>query len=33
MNVENLVLKDKNEEGGMGIKFFKNAIYGGDWII
>lgn len=28
-----LVIKDKNEEGGMGIYFFKNASVGGDWII
>merc|ERR1711871_173073 len=28
-----LVIKDKNEEGGMGIHFYKNAIHGGDWII
>lgn len=28
-----LVLKHKNEEGGMGIFFYKNATEGGDWII
>eukprot|EP00639_Heterosigma_akashiwo_P003513 CAMPEP_0194590618 /NCGR_PEP_ID=MMETSP0292-20121207/21489_1 /TAXON_ID=39354 /ORGANISM="Heterosigma akashiwo, Strain CCMP2393" /LENGTH=225 /DNA_ID=CAMNT_0039448359 /DNA_START=86 /DNA_END=760 /DNA_ORIENTATION=+ len=28
-----IVVKDKNEEGGMGIYFFKNASQGGDWII
>lgn len=28
-----LVIKDKNEEGGMGIHFFQNAALGGDWII
>eukprot|EP00547_Thalassionema_nitzschioides_P015910 CAMPEP_0194249488 /NCGR_PEP_ID=MMETSP0158-20130606/20596_1 /TAXON_ID=33649 /ORGANISM="Thalassionema nitzschioides, Strain L26-B" /LENGTH=433 /DNA_ID=CAMNT_0038986015 /DNA_START=29 /DNA_END=1330 /DNA_ORIENTATION=+ len=28
-----LVLKHRNEEGGMGIFFYKNALDGGDWII
>ena len=28
-----LCIKHKNEEGGMGIHFFKNALEGGDWII
>lgn len=28
-----LVIKDRNEEGGMGIFMFKNATDGGDWII
>jgi hypothetical protein len=28
-----LVCKDRNEEGGMGIHFFNNALDGGDWII
>lgn len=28
-----LVIKHKNEEGGMGIYFYKNAVHGGDWII
>ena len=28
-----LVLKHRNEEGGMGIHFFRNATDGGDWII
>lgn len=28
-----LVIKDRNEEGGMGIFFYKNATVGGDWII
>ncbi|DBA01282.1 TPA: LOW QUALITY PROTEIN: hypothetical protein N0F65_001787 [Lagenidium giganteum] len=28
-----LVIKDRNEEGGLGIFFFKNAVHGGDWII
>ena len=25
--------KNKNIEGGMGIHFFKNAAFGGDWIL
>lgn len=28
-----IVCKHKNEEGGLGIAFFKNASAGGDWII
>mmetsp|Transcript_34049 Transcript_34049/g.34556 ORF Transcript_34049/g.34556 Transcript_34049/m.34556 type:complete len:472 (+) Transcript_34049:74-1489(+) len=28
-----LVVKHRNEEGGMGIYFYKNATAGGDWII
>jgi hypothetical protein len=28
-----VVVKDRNEEGGMGIRFFGNAHSGGDWII
>lgn len=28
-----IVLKHKNEEGGLGIHFYKNATHGGDWII
>mmetsp|Transcript_32642 Transcript_32642/g.75136 ORF Transcript_32642/g.75136 Transcript_32642/m.75136 type:complete len:434 (-) Transcript_32642:395-1696(-) len=28
-----IVVKHKNEEGGMGISFYKNATAGGDWII
>ncbi len=27
-----LVIKNKNVEGGLGIHFFKNAVHGGDWI-
>jgi hypothetical protein len=27
------VIKDRNEEGGMGIHVFQNAVAGGDWII
>jgi hypothetical protein len=33
LNMEGLVIKDKNEEGGMGIHFFRNATHGGQWII
>jgi hypothetical protein len=32
-NLETLVCKNKNIEGGMGIYFFTNAAKGGDWII
>jgi hypothetical protein len=28
-----LVIKNKNQEGGLGIYFYKNAVHGGDWII
>uniref|UniRef100_A0A7S3NHN2 Alpha-L-glutamate ligase-related protein ATP-grasp domain-containing protein n=1 Tax=Aureoumbra lagunensis TaxID=44058 RepID=A0A7S3NHN2_9STRA len=28
-----LCIKHRNEEGGLGIHFFKNALNGGDWII
>jgi len=28
-----IVVKDKNEEGGMGIHFYSNAACGGNWII
>lgn len=28
-----IVVKDRNEEGGMGIKFYANSRFGGDWII
>jgi hypothetical protein len=28
-----IVVKHKNEEGGLGIHFYKNAASGGDWII
>jgi hypothetical protein len=31
--LETLVVKNKNIEGGMGIHFFTNAAQGGDWII
>ncbi|CAM9380207.1 unnamed protein product [Pylaiella littoralis] len=33
LDIPALVIKDKNEEGGMGLHFFKNATAGGDWII
>jgi hypothetical protein len=34
MKTGEIVVKDRNEEGGMGIHFFKNACRpGGDWII
>ena len=33
MEIPNIVCKDRNEEGGMGIHFFQNALSGGDWII
>ncbi|CAM9432865.1 unnamed protein product, partial [Ascophyllum nodosum] len=33
LDVPAVVIKDKNEEGGMGLFFFKNATEGGDWII
>lgn len=32
-NVEAMVCKNKLIEGGMGIHFYKNAAFGGDWII
>ena len=28
-----LVIKNKNQEGGLGIYFYKNAVHGGDWIL
>jgi hypothetical protein len=33
LNSPALVIKHKNEEGGLGIYFYKNAVEGGDWII
>ena len=30
---DSIVVKHRNEEGGMGIFFYKNAVHGGDWII
>ncbi|EGD77287.1 hypothetical protein PTSG_08380 [Salpingoeca rosetta] len=33
LKVDSIVCKDRNEEGGMGIHFFKNALHGGKWII
>lgn len=33
MKADSIVVKNKNEEGGLGIYFYKNALAGGDWII
>uniref|UniRef100_A0A7S4MEK1 Alpha-L-glutamate ligase-related protein ATP-grasp domain-containing protein n=1 Tax=Odontella aurita TaxID=265563 RepID=A0A7S4MEK1_9STRA len=33
MKTPGIVVKHRNEEGGMGIYFYKNAADGGDWII
>ncbi|KAL7573771.1 hypothetical protein ACA910_007800 [Epithemia clementina (nom. ined.)] len=33
MDLPAIVVKHRNEEGGMGIFFYKNATVGGDWII
>lgn len=33
LKTEAIVVKHRNEEGGMGIFFYKNATVGGDWII
>jgi hypothetical protein len=33
LKMPGLVVKHRNEEGGMGIYFYKNATDGGDWII
>jgi hypothetical protein len=33
LDVPAIVVKHRNEEGGMGIHFYKNATEGGDWII
>lgn len=33
LEVDSLVCKNKNIEGGMGIFFYRNATQGGDWII
>ena len=33
LKVPGIVVKHRNEEGGMGIHFYKNATAGGDWII
>jgi len=32
-NMPSIVVKHRNEEGGLGIHFFRNAVHGGDWII
>lgn len=33
LSLPGICVKHKNEEGGMGIHFYKNAMEGGDWII
>jgi hypothetical protein len=33
LDIPEIVVKDRNEEGGMGIHVFRNALEGGDWII
>jgi hypothetical protein len=33
LDVKAIVVKHRNEEGGLGFQSFKNAIHGGDWII
>jgi len=33
LNCPDIVVKHRNEEGGLGIYFYKNATSGGDWII
>ena len=33
LKIPRLVCKNRNEEGGMGIHFFQNALNGGDWIV
>lgn len=33
LKTDAVVLKHRNEEGGLGIHFYKNATVGGDWII
>lgn len=33
LDIKSLVVKNKNEEGGLGINFFLNALFGGDWIL
>lgn len=33
LQIEDIVCKNKNIEGGLGIHFYKNALHGGDWII
>ncbi|KAA8494390.1 hypothetical protein FVE85_2631 [Porphyridium purpureum] len=33
LDLDGVVLKDKNEEGGLGVFFFRNATHGGKWII
>jgi hypothetical protein len=33
LDMKGLCIKHKNEEGGLGIYFYDNAMHGGDWII
>ncbi|GBG34444.1 Hypothetical Protein FCC1311_106682 [Hondaea fermentalgiana] len=33
MDIPAIICKHRNEEGGLGYKFFSNAMAGGDWII
>ena len=33
IDLECVVAKDKDKEGGMGIHIFKNAVHGGQWIL
>lgn len=33
LSIPAVVIKHRNEEGGLGIHFYKNATHGGDWII
>mmetsp|Transcript_20238 Transcript_20238/g.63605 ORF Transcript_20238/g.63605 Transcript_20238/m.63605 type:complete len:440 (-) Transcript_20238:292-1611(-) len=33
LDVPKLCIKHRNEEGGMGIHFYENALNGGDWIV
>lgn len=33
LKTASIVVKNKNEEGGLGIYFYQNALAGGDWII
>lgn len=33
LEIESIVVKDKNMEGGLGINFYQNALHGGDYII
>ena len=33
LDLPGICVKHKNEEGGLGIHFYRNAMEGGDWII